>query len=286
VVEVAGGHQANADQAAYWNGPGGQRWADCHGTQEIMLEPIAQILLRRALPQEGEHVLDIGCGAGATTVAAARAVSPGGRVLGVDISEPMLVYARRNAPGDLPIDFVLADASVHGFEPLSFDLLISRFGVMFFADPVASFANLRRALKSQARMVFTCWREPRANPWMMVPLQAVYQHVAKMAPVGPEDPGPFAFAQQERVEHILKDAGFTAVTVERTEVIMDLAIGEGLEIGVERALQVGPASLAIEGQSAELREAARNTVREALRPFVCGQSVAMPGSMWLVSATV
>ncbi len=186
-MEQPSGHELNADQIAYWNGPGGQRWADRDAAQEVLLRPIAEVLLERAGPRPGERVLDIGCGAGATTVMFAKAVAPGGFVLGLDVSGPMLARAREAAPKNLPLDFVLADATVYPFDPASFDLLASRFGVMFFADPVLSFANLRRALKPSGRLTFVCWREPRDNPWMMAPLQAVYQHVPKMPPVGPEE---------------------------------------------------------------------------------------------------
>src|SRR5258708_36180415 len=108
----------------------------------------------------------------------------------------MLERARRSAPKDLPVDFVLADATVYPFDPASFDLLASRFGVMFFADPTASFANMRKALKPSGRLAFACWREPRENPFFMAPLQAAYKHVPKLPQQGPEDPGPFAFASE------------------------------------------------------------------------------------------
>jgi len=283
-MELPPGHELNADQIAYWNGPGGQRWADRHATQEILLGPIADVLIDRARPKPGERVLDIGCGSGATTVAFAKAVAPGGFALGLDVSGPMLSQAREFAPKNLPLDFVLADATVHRFDPASFDLLASRFGVMFFADPVASFANLRRALKPSGRLAFVCWREPRENPWMMTPLQAVYKHVPKLPPVGPEDPGPFAFASEERVMGILKDAGFADVAMEPHNLALDIAIGRGLDAAVEGALQIGPASRALDGQPPEAREAAKISVREALEPFVRGQSVALPGSIWIVTA--
>uniref|UniRef100_UPI00057805AC class I SAM-dependent methyltransferase n=1 Tax=Bradyrhizobium japonicum TaxID=375 RepID=UPI00057805AC len=151
-MEQPSGHAENADQIAYWNGPSGQRWADRHAAQESLLGPIADVLIDRARPKPGERVLDVGCGSGATTFAFAKAVAPDGFALGLDVSDPMLSQARAFAPKGLPLDFVLADATVHPFEPVSFDLLASRFGVMFFADPVASFTNLRRALKPSGRL--------------------------------------------------------------------------------------------------------------------------------------
>jgi SAM-dependent methyltransferase len=196
----------------------------------------------------------------------------------------MLAQARATAPTGLPLDFVQADATVHRFEPASFDLLASRFGVMFFADPIASFTNLRRALKPSGRLAFVCWREPRENPWMMAPLMAVYKHVPKMPPVPPDAPGPFAFASEERVRGILKGAGFVDVAMRPHNLPMDIAIGGGLEAAVEGALQIGPATRALEGHPAEVREAAKGAIREALQPYVNGQSVSLQGSIWIVTA--
>ena len=283
-MEQPSGHEENADQIAYWNGPSGQRWADRHAVQEALLGPIAGVLIARARPAPGERVLDVGCGSGATTVAFAKAVAPEGFVLGLDVSDPMLSQARAQAPKGLPLDFVLADATVHPFEPQSFDLLASRFGVMFFADPVASFANLHRALKRSGRLAFACWREPRENPWMMTPLIAVYRHVPKMPPVGPEEPGPFAFASEERVKRILTAAGLVDVAMEPRNLAMDIAIGGGLDAAVDGALQIGPASRALQGHPPETCAAAKASIREILAPFAKGQSVALQGSIWIVTA--
>ena len=168
----------------------------------------------------------------------------------------MLARARASAPKDLPVEFVLADATVYPFEPASFDLLASRFGVMFFAEPVLSFANMRRALRPSGRLAFACWREPRENPWMMAPLQAVYKHVPKLPPQGPEDPGPFAFASEERVHRILGEAGFPDIAMEAVRFLLDVAIGRGLDAAVQGVLEIGPAHRALEGQPPDVVAAA------------------------------
>lgn len=283
-MEQPSGHEQNADQIAYWNGPSGQRWASRAAVQETLLGPIADVLIEHARPRPGERVIDVGCGSGATTIAFAKAVAPNGLAFGIDVSAPMLSQARVQAPKDLPLEFALADATVYPFEPASFDLLASRFGVMFFADPIASFANLRRALKPSGRLAFVCWREPKENPWMMTPLMAVYQHVPKLPPVGPEEPGPFAFASEERVERILKGAGFVGLAMEPHNLAMDIAIGGGLEAAVDGALQIGPASRALQGHPPETHEAAKASLRKTLAPFVRGQSVALQGAIWIVTA--
>lgn len=283
-MQQPSGHAENADQIAYWNGPSGQRWAERHTAQERLLGPIADVLIDRAKPRPGERVLDVGCGSGATTFAFARAVAPDGFALGLDVSEPMLAQARALAPKGLPLDFALADATVYPFEPDGYDLLASRFGVMFFADPVASFTNLRRALKRSGRLAFACWREPKQNPWMMAPLMAVYKHVPKMPPVGPDEPGPFAFAAEERVTRILTGAGFVDVAMEPHNLPMDIAIGGGLDAAVDGALQIGPASRALQGHSPETVAAAKASIRDMLAPFAKDQSVALQGAIWIVTA--
>ncbi|MHC2251397.1 SAM-dependent methyltransferase [Bradyrhizobium embrapense] len=278
------GHPQNADQIAYWNGPGGQRWASRQAAQDIVLQPVLDLLIDRAAPKAGERVVDVGCGSGASSFALASKVAPDGRVLGVDVSEPMLTRARQSTPQGLPVEFALADATVYPFAPASFDLLASRFGVMFFADPAASFTNLHKAMKPTGRIAFACWQEPRENPFFMTPLQAVYRHVPKLPPLGPEDPGPFAFASEARVKRILGEAGFSGIAMEPCKVELDVATGRGIDAAIQGALEIGPASRALEGHPDEVRAAATASIREALAPFVKGDAVPLPGAIWIVTA--
>ena len=277
-------HDQNADQIAFWNGPAGQRWTDRQQAQDIMLAPVADILIDRAKAGVGERIVDVGCGCGATTFALAQKVGPAGHVFGIDVSAPMLGRARQLAPKGLPVDFELADATVYPFEPASADLLVSRFGVMFFAEPVLSFANMRRALRPSGRMAFACWREPRDNPWLMAPLQAAYQHAPRLPQPGPDDPGPFSFASEQRVAGILGEAGFTAIEMERCDLSLDIATGRGLEAAVETAVEIGPAARALEGQAPDVIAAATHSIREVLSPFASGQQVPLAASFWMVTA--
>jgi SAM-dependent methyltransferase len=194
--------------------------------------------------------------------------------------------ARQIAPADLRVDFVLADATVYPFQPASFDLLVSRFGVMFFAEPARSFANMRRALRPSARLAFACWHEPRENPWMMAPLQAAYKHVPKLPQLGPDDPGPFSFASEQRVTGILAEAGFHGIEMEPHNLSLDIAVGRGLDAAVGGALEIGPAARALEGQPPDVRAAAANSIRDALAPFAREQAVLLAASIWLVTARV
>jgi len=283
-MDTPAGHDQNADQIAYWNGPGGQHWTDRQQTQDILLAPVSDILIDRAKAKAGERIVDVGCGCGATTIAFAQKVGPAGHVFGIDISAPMLARARQIAPAGIPVDFALADATVYPFVSGSFDLVVSRFGVMFFAKPAISFANMRTALRPSGRLTFACWREPRDNPWLMAPLQAVYKHVPKLPQLGPEDPGPFSFASEQRVIRILSEAGFSGIEMEPCNLSLDVAVGRGLDAAAETALEIGPASRALEGQPPEVRAAAANSIREALAPFASGNAVPLAASIWIVTA--
>jgi len=274
----------NAREIAYWNGPGGERWVSHQRMQDALLAEVAGLLLERAAPRAGESVLDIGCGAGTTSLALARQVAPAGRVLGVDVSAPLLERARQQASADLPVEFALADATVYPFAPRAADLLFSRFGVMFFADPARSFANMRGGLRAGARAVFACWRPPRENPWLMLPLQAAYRHVPRLPEAGPEDPGLFSFASEPRVRGILERAGFGAIALEPVDLSFDLAEGHGLDRAVELSVGIGPASRALDGQPAALRVAAAAAIRAALAPYQHDSRVPLPGAIWIVSA--
>ena len=283
-MDIPAGHDLNADQIAYWNGPGGQHWTERQQVQDTLLAPVSDILIDRAKAKAGERIIDIGCGCGATTLAFAQKVGVGGHVTGIDISAPMLARARQLAPAGAQVDFVLADATVYPFVPQSFDLLASRFGVMFFAEPALSFANMRKALRPSGRLAFACWRDPRENPFFMAPLQAVYKHAPKLPQLGPEDPGPFSFASEARVNRILREAGFSGIAMEPSDLWLDIAVGRGLDAAVQGALEIGPASRALQDQPADLRTAATNSIREALVPFARGQTVPLKASIWIVTA--
>ncbi|NGX99199.1 MAG: methyltransferase domain-containing protein [Candidatus Afipia apatlaquensis] len=274
----------NADQIAYWNGPGGRHWTDRQQLQDVVLAPVSKILIDRATVKAGEAIIDVGCGCGATSFDLLKQVGATGRVTGIDISEPMLGRARELAPANAPVEFVLADATVYPFAPESADMLFSRFGVMFFAQPTDSFANMRKALRPGGRLAFACWRTPRDNPWMMLGLQEAYKFVPKLPEVKPDDPGPFSFASEERVRGILGGAGFSDVKMERADLSLDIATGRGLEAALETVLAIGPASRALDNQPTEKIEAATQAIRTMLAAHQKGDTVPLGGSIWIVTA--
>jgi SAM-dependent methyltransferase len=276
--------QSDKPDLAFWAGSGGNLWARHNDFTEHMFAPVTAVLLAAAAAKPGERVVDVGCGCGGTALALATKVGPKGFVLGIDVSAAMLDLARRLAPPGAKAEFLEADATTHAFAKGGFDLLCSRHGVMFFSDPVRAFANLRSALKPGGRLVFSCFRSPRDNPWAMVPLEAAYAHVPKLPKPGPEDPGPFSFADPARVQRILGGAGFAGVTLTPHDVLYDVAGGGGLDAAVENMLDIGPTSRAFDGNDKAARAKVGAAVRAALAPYAKGKVVALPAAIWIVSA--
>ena len=276
----------NADQIAYWNGEASSRWLTRQQHLDATLEPLTRWALDQAAPRAGEQVLDVGCGCGATVLELARRVGPNGHVLGVDVSEPMLGQARKRAAeaGLRQVELVLADASAAKLPPARHDLMFSRFGVMFFRNPVAAFANLRRSLKPDGRLAFVCWQPLKLNPAFLVPLQAVAAFAPPRVPPAPGEPGPFAFGDPEHVRRILTDAGFRDVAFVAHDISMRLAAPGDLAAAEEHASQTGPVARVLADLPGEAGLAARAAIREALRPYDGPDGVALGGKVWLVTA--
>ena len=278
-------HADNSAQAEYWNTSAGQRWTDHQEHQDQVLGPVSERLIAVAAPKPGDRVIDVGCGCGATTIDFAARVSPGGEVLGLDISEPMLARARERAAQNPAVRFERGDATVYDFEPNRADLVASRFGVMFFADPARSFANLRKGLKPGGRLIFACWREAKQNPWLTLPLREATKHAPPLPETNPEDPGPFAFANEGRVRKILSEAGFADIVLEPHDLELDIAVGGGLDKAVHAAMTIGPTSRMLDGQSEAVRAAATADIRKALAAYARGDAVPLGAAIWIVRAT-
>jgi SAM-dependent methyltransferase len=274
--------ERNADQKAFWNGPVGERWAQRQADMDRNLTDATAATLKCAAAKAGERVLDIGCGAGQTSVMLAEAVGSHGHVTGVDISAPLLGVARARTKDARNVDFVEADASEHAFAP-DYDLVFSRFGVMFFDDPPAAFANIREALKPGGRLVFVCWRPPAENQWVALPAAVAKNLLPPQPPSDPLAPGPFAFADPKRVEDILTKAGFRAVAFEKLDGHMNL--GHDPDNAATQMTQIGPLSRALTDAGDDaLREKVRVAVRDAFAKIATADGIAPGIACWVVSA--
>jgi SAM-dependent methyltransferase len=274
----------NEEQRARWNGTDGEHWVRQSDRMDRTLAPITGPLLSFAAPAAGSAVIDVGCGCGATTEELARLVGPSGRVTGVDISEPMIGRARDRLRECANTSFLLGDAADLPLQHLRAELAVSRFGVMFFGDPVAAFANLRTGLAPGGRLRFACWRPIHENPWLQIPLHAVYEHAPRLPKPAPEEPGPFSFGDQERVTRILTAAGFTAPSFTALDVRLNVADGGTIEDAAINVTELGPARRVLEGQPDEIRAAAIESIRRALTPYASPTGVELAGAVWLVAA--
>lgn len=280
------------EQAAYqvtdWNGQSGERWVANQARLDHMLAVFGEAAIQAAAPALGEQVMDVGCGAGASSLALAARVGPRGRVLGVDISTPLIDRAKDLAPADAPVAFQLADAGSAALPQAAFDLLFSRFGVMFFEDPALAFAHMRRALKPEGRLTFVCWRTAAENDWGRLPLSAIRDIVPLPQPPDPEAPGPFSFADPDRVTRILTEAGFADISI--TPFDHSIPFGQGatreaaVEDALEMAFQVGPLSRVLADQPEDIRARASAAVRAAYATRPGERSVMIDGAAWIVTA--
>lgn len=275
-------HPANRQQADAWNSASGPVWVEMQAILDRMLAPFETLLTDAAFPGAGREVLDIGCGAGATTLAMARRLGAEGLALGVDISEPLVAAARgrAEAEGLRSAAFVLADAQTHDFDPGAFDAVVSRFGVMFFDDPEAAFANIRRALVPGGRLAFVAWRSPADNPFMTTAARAVAPFVPPAPPPAPDAPGQFGFADGARVARILAAAGWRDIVVQPIDVPTEMPEADLMAY----VTRMGPAGAALREADPATRARAQGALEDAFRSFVPGGAARFICACWQVTA--
>lgn len=273
----------NAKQIADWNGAVGAHWAAEQERNDRLIRAFGEAALAAAGARPGEQALDVGCGCGDTSLALADSVGVTGRVMGVDVSAAMLAVARTRANGRENVTFVEADASRVEL-PGVFDLLYSRFGVMFFDEPEGAFRQLRKAIGTGGRLAFCCWRKPQDNPWAMVPMLAAQGASGLNLPApDPHAPGPFAFADAARVAGILEGAGFGSVKADPFEAPMFL--GSSVKSAAEGCTKMGPAARIAREAGPDRLPAITEAIAAVLAPLAGADgSVALPGRVWVVTA--
>lgn len=269
------------DQAALWNGAGGETWVAKQDMLDGLFAPVAAKLADAVDAVGARRLLDIGCGTGATTLAAAPRMEPGGTALGVDISAPMIARAcERAAAAGLPVRFVQGDAQTHGFAPDAFDMAISRFGVMFFSDSVAAFANIRAAMAPGGLLHAIAWRSPRENDFMTAAWRAAAPLLPTMPAPDPDAPGQFAFASDERVMGLLRDAGWSDIAIEP----VDFACTLPRSMLADYVAHMGPLGLFLAQADAAERAAIVAQVMPAFDRYVDGDTVRVPIACWTIRA--
>lgn len=276
----------NSEQIAEWNGVLGQRWVAMQKEIDCIVVPFGDAALKAAAPQSGERVIDVGCGCGETSIAIARMVGAAGEVLGIDVSQPMLEVARSHGALANCANLAFRNGDASEMElPANIDLLFSRFGVMFFSQPAAAFSHLRKSLRAGGRCVFVCWRTPRDNAWAMTPLSAARKVMdITPAPADRNAPGPFAFADEERLRTILSGAGFSDIRIRRFDAA--LSLGETPRSAAENAVRMGPVSRLVEEVGIEHLPVILDAVERTLAPLATpGGQVSLNGSTWVVSTT-
>lgn len=271
----------NPNGAEYWNGPGGEKWVANIEITERLLGSLNAHLLRAAAPRHGESVLDVGCGGGRTTLQLAAAVGSLGRALGVDISEPILQVALSRTPDVENAAFQLGDAATLPLPAAEFDLVCSRFGVMFFDDAVAAFQNLHRCLKPGGRLVFLSWQAMDRNPWMAEPAAAAYAIVPPPEPPDPEAPGPFAFADPDKVRSILTQAGFREPSIDAVPTQMTW---DSVDEAHHFLTEMGMVGRLLQDQPEAKKTAVHAAMRGVLERHKVASGVRMDAAAWLVAA--
>ncbi|MGW0613699.1 class I SAM-dependent methyltransferase [Streptomyces sp. NPDC002788] len=266
------------DQAARWNGPSGHAWVDLQEVLDGMFRPFEELLVEAVSAEQAGRVLDVGCGTGGITRAVARRV---GHCVGIDISEPMIATAREHAEREgVPASFLRDDAQGHAFEPGSFDAVVSRFGVMFFNDPVRAFTNIRSAVVEGGRLRLVVWRDPAENPFMTTAERAAAPFVPDLPARRPDQPGQFAFADPDRVRRILAESGWVEIDIRPIDVVCTLPEKEL----VSYFTRLGPLGTILPRADEETRARVVETVRPAFEPFVQGTDVRFTAACWTVSA--
>lgn len=266
----------------FWKEKGGDAWLQLQGLMERLYLPISEAILDRLNPSAGSRVLDVGCGGGATTLDLARRLGPDGQAVGVDISQPLLDSAcgQATAAGVDNIEFVQADAQQHDFGPGSFDAVISRFGVMFFSDPDAAFANLRRATKGGGAMVLACWRRAEDNPLALLPVEAAAPLLPEPPQVTTDGPGRFAFRDPDHVRGILTRSGWREIDIAPLDVSTPLDFDEAMALST----RLGVLATVLPGLDDRLRAQICEAVAAQLRDHVQDGVIPMSAACWLVSA--
>jgi len=273
--------ETKEEQRTLWNNLAGCAWVEAQEALDRLLRPFEDLLVESVAAQSRRQILDVGCGTGSTTLAVARLLGANGRCTGIDLSEPMIAAAQARAERERnPARFICADAQTYAFEPAGIDMIMSRFGVMFFADPVEAFANLRRAGRDNAELQVIAWRSAAENPFMTTAERAAAPLLPNLPARRSDGPGQFAFADARHVRNILEESGWTAIDVRPIDVACTFPEKELIRYFT----LLGPVGRILQESDDRIRAQVIETVRPAFDSYVHGPEVRFTAACWMVSA--
>ena len=274
----------NQEQKEFWNEKKGEIWVSLESKIDKMLGPLGDQAIKILKPKVGEKILDIGCGTGSTSQTLSKLVGESGIITGIDISKPILNFAQKQKENKKikNINFIQADAQNHQFSDLNFDAVFSRFGIMFFEDPISAFKNIKKSLSCNGRLTFVCWSKSEDNDWMNLSSNVASQFLELPPKANPKEPGPFALEDYFYIEEILIKSGWKNIKIKAYK--ENIVIGETLDHAADFLSRMGPMSVPFENANEQTKEKVISALKECYSKYFTPKGVEFHFSSWIVSA--
>ena len=274
----------NQEQKEFWNEKKGEIWVSLESKIDKMLGPLGDQAIKILKPKVGEKILDIGCGTGSTSQTLSKLVGESGIITGIDISKPILNFAQKQKENKKikNINFIQADAQNHQFSDLNFDAVFSRFGIMFFEDPISAFKNIKKSLSCNGRLTFVCWSKREDNDWINLSSNVASQFLELPPKANPKEPGPFAFEDYFYIEEILTKSGWKNIKIKAYK--QNIVIGKTLDYAADFLSRMGPMSVPFENANEQTKEKVISALKECYSQYFTAKGVEFHFSSWIVSA--
>ena len=274
----------NQEQKEFWNEKKGEIWVSLESKIDKMLGPLGDQAIKILKPKVGEKIIDIGCGTGSTSQTLSKLVGESGIITGIDISKPILNFAHKQKENKKikNINFIQADAQNHQFSDLNYDAVFSRFGIMFFEDPISAFKNIKKSLSCNGRLAFVCWSKREDNDWINLSSNVASQFLELPPKANPKEPGPFAFEDYFYIEEILTKSGWKNIKIKAYK--QNIVIGKTLDYAADFLSRMGPMSVPFENANEQTKEKVISALKECYSKYFTAKGVEFHFSSWIVSA--